>query len=120
MTGSEFPSPREFGELVGELRGLRGQVTDLHGMVSDLQRSNAQEHAANGRRFEQMRAEVREGLSGKADKEEVGDIRNDVKKLSRKSNENQGRDSVIGKLIMGSIGGAVTFILSALLGHPVL
>jgi hypothetical protein len=38
------PDDQQFGELVGEVRGISGQI-------SELQRTNTEEHAANARRL---------------------------------------------------------------------
>lgn len=106
------PTDKEFGELIGEVRGMRAQLTDL-------QRTNAEEHAANGRRFEQMRAEVREGLAAKAERDDVEELRDDVNELKLTGARTSGRDSTIGSFAKGAFGALVTILASLLFGHPV-
>lgn len=92
------PTDKEFGELIGEVRGMRAQVTDL-------QDSNRREHEENGRRFEHLRSEVRESISTKADQEEVDEVKRDVVSLRETRAGNRARDSVL----KGALGAALTF-----------
>lgn len=109
------PHERELGELIGELRG------ELHGIgkqLTDFQNASATEHAASARRFEQMRAEVNEGLAQKADRDDVGELREDVDELMLNGARTSGRDSTISSFAKGAFGAIVTILISLLFGHP--
>jgi hypothetical protein len=98
------PSEREFGELLGEVRAVRNQVTDL-------QRTNSAEHAANARRMERIEEKLEVGLGKKADVTWVEKISEKVDNLNINSAWTRGRDNVL----KGALGAAVA-IGAAILG----
>jgi len=65
------PSEREFGEL-------RSDVRSVARSVDELRRTNSAEDAANAVRFERLAESLRKALDGKADKDWVEGIDEDV------------------------------------------
>ena len=65
------PSEREFGEL-------RSDVRNVARSVGELGRTNSAEHAANAARFDRLADFVQKALDGKADKDWVKSIDEDV------------------------------------------
>lgn len=63
---NDGPTEREFGELRGEVQGIRRGL-------NDLAESNSREHAENGARIERLADEMRAAVKGKADSEWVRD-----------------------------------------------
>lgn len=82
------PDDREFGELVAEVRGLRGDV-------SDLSRRNTAEHAANAARMQRIEDKLESGLDRKADRATVERQGTQIAELSSSQQRTVGRDGFI-------------------------
>jgi hypothetical protein len=100
------PDEREFGVLIGEVRGISKQV-------AELQRANTAEHEANARRMERIEAKLETGLDKKADKTDLNDLDEKVDSLRLTRAGNTTRDNIL----KGAFGAVLTIIAVLLGGH---
>jgi hypothetical protein len=105
MTG---PTDREFGELIGEVRGMRKEL-------ADLQRTNSEEHRQNGERFNRLEGRVQEALDSKADKKIIEDQAKALDSLRQDQSKRLGRDSFAKSAFGALVGGLGVFFAGG--GH---
>jgi hypothetical protein len=105
------PSEREFGELRGEVRGIRRGLDELTA-------SNAREHAENGARMERFTAEVRRAIDEKAGAGRVESVEDRLRGVEDKLTEGKGalRAANIGKGIFYALTPFAIYFLSKGLG----
>lgn len=98
------PDDREFGELVAEVRGLRGDV-------SDLSRRNTAEHEANAARMQRIEDKLEAGLERKADRSVVEAQATEIAKLTSNQERTLGRNSFV-KAAFGALVALATVYIA--------
>ena len=105
------PNDREFGELRGEVKGIRRGLDELAA-------SNAREHAENGARMERFAQEMRNAINDKASAERVRRLEGRQRQVEDKLTEGKGalRAANIGKGIFYALTPFAIYLLSKGLG----